>query len=128
MYSSTGILRYYDGWLIALIDQELVRYYRNFLKRKILTNPQMYNAHISVIRKEVIDTSNELWGKYEGKEISFYYDGIIRNGEIYYWVNCYSKELENIRAELGLENIDKYNPVLPGDYKKTFHFTIGNLK
>jgi hypothetical protein len=69
----------------------------------------------------------EFWGKYAGELVEFEYSHQVRNGEIYFWVDAFSKRLEEIREELGLIIHSPYI-VPPKDYKHTFHITIGNVK
>lgn len=125
LFKSTGILRYGRENLVLDVDQEIVRYYRNLLPKSIRTNTQMYNAHISVVRKE--NPNMEFWNKHAGEEIEFEYTHVVRNGTLYFWVDAFSKRLEDIRVELGLPIISPYIEP-PKDYKHTFHITIGNKK
>ena len=55
------------------------------------------------------------------------YDPYPLNGNGYYWVNAWSKRMEAIRSELGLENVSKY-ALRPTGYNKTFHITIGKYE
>lgn len=113
--------------VIAEIDEEIINYYKSFIPKYYEIRPQKYNAHISVIRKEKLNMDN--WGKREGQEIKFYYTNIIYCNKFYYWLNCFSKELENIREEMGLSLIvPKELPQPPGGWKWIFHTTIGNKK
>ena len=51
---------------------------------------------------------------------------VIHNDELYYWLNIYSEELEEIRSELGLL---PYGDVTESpDGRHRFHLTLGNLK
>ena len=130
LYTSTGILRYHyqgAGYKLAVdIDPEITRFYRSLIPKNIKTNPQMYDAHISVVRKEV-PPNLEFWERYEGQEIEFLYSPIIYYGEVYVWLNCFSKRLEEIRLELGLP-VDSPYTRPPSGLEKTFHSTICNLK
>ena len=86
----------------------------------------MYPAHVSVVRKEV-PPNLEAWGKYENKEVEFYYSPLIHSGTMYYWINVFSVDLEKIRQELGLRvDAPFYQP--PEGFAKTFHMTLGNIK
>lgn len=70
--------------------------------------------------------NKEYWGKYDKKLIKYYYDGVIHHCKVYYWLDAYSVELEEMRLELGL---DLYNfGQQPDYYRKRFHFTLGNVK
>ena len=128
MYQSTGTIQYndYPCKLIVLVDLELVEYYRSMLPKTIRINRQMYPPHISVVRNEQ-PVINENWRLHEGEQIEFYYDGIIQSGKVYYWLNVFSKRLEEIRNELGLPVSSEYTRP-PDEYNKCFHTTLGNLK
>jgi hypothetical protein len=126
LFKSSGTIRYGQTNLILDVDQEIVRYYRMLLPKSITINSQMYDAHISVVRKET-PPKMEFWGKYAGELVEFEYSHVIRNGEVYYWVDVFSKRLEEIREELGLIVHSPYI-VPPEGYNHTFHITLGNLK
>ena len=131
LYYSTGTLRYSTRsyTLIMDVDQPLMDYYRKLIPKwhdYAESNRPMYNAHVSVIRKELPRNLHK-WGKYQGDSINFYYDGIIYGGEIYRWINVYSNQLEHIRMELDLPIIEEYIQP-PKGFSKTFHITLGNIK
>lgn len=132
LYESYGILRYTrpenaGGYkLVAEIDKEITNYYRALVPKSIVLNSQMYAPHISIVRKET-PVKLELWDKYEGEKIRFNYSNIIHFGEVYCWLNVWSKELEKIRLELGLPVSSPYTRP-PDGFDKTFHTTIGNMK
>jgi hypothetical protein len=131
IYSSSGPLLYswekeYGYKLIVEVDQGLSDYYRSLIPKWIKTNKQMYDPHISVVRKEV-PKNLEYWGKYEGEEIDFQYTGTIYFGTVYCWLNTFSKRLEEIRLELGLPVSSEYTRP-PETYIKVFHYTLGNFK
>lgn len=127
MYSSTGILRYFQDphKLIVEVDPGIAQFYRSMIPKWITLNPQKYPPHISVVRKE-IPPNLTIWGKYEGEEISFDYTNEIFHGRVYYWLNAYCTRLEQIRAELGLVESTEYTR--PPDGRKCFHITLGNMK
>jgi hypothetical protein len=126
LFTSTGTLRYGNTNLVLDVDQGIVDFYRAMLPKSIRTNRQMYNAHISVVRKEV-PPNMELWGKYAGEQIEFKYSNVIRNGNLYYWLDVWCERLEQIRLELGLPCDSPYTRP-PDGFSKTFHVTIGNIK
>ena len=130
LYKSTGILRYSIGNtgynLIVGVCPDISYYYRSLVPKSIILNPQKYKPHISVVRKET-PINLDFWGKYHNKTIEFEYSNYIYNGEVYYWLNAFSTKLEDIRLELGLPVSSPYTRP-PGEYKKCFHCTIGNLK
>lgn len=122
-HNSTGTLRYGENNRVTLeIDPELVRYLLTMMPKYVEVQPQMYRPHITVVRTRIesVDPDHPAWGKHEGKKIPFEYDPHIYYQEPYYFLKAYSKELEDIREELGLPRMR------PGF--KNFHFTIGNTK
>ena len=86
----------------------------------------MYDAHISVVRKEE-PIHVEYWGRYEGQEVEFRYGHKIYHGEVYWWLNCWCERLEEIRLELGLP-VDSPYTRPPDGFAKTFHTTVANSK
>ena len=138
LFYSSGILSYHKSEksgglkLILEVDQGIANYYRKLIPKTYpKINPQMYAAHISVVRHE--NPNLEFWGKYEGELVEFVYSNIIKNGEIYFWLDCYSLRLEEIRKELGLpfeplHPSHEFYKFVPEPYSRTFHCTLGNLK
>lgn len=133
LYWSKGVLKYNQptdtvGYrLVVDIDPEITDYYRALIppwKGKL--NKQMYAPHISVVRKE-IPPLPEFWGRYEGEVIEFAYDNVIHSSPTYWWLNCFSKRLEDIRLELGLP-VDSPYTLPPEGFAKCFHSTLGNFK
>lgn len=135
MHNTTGRLKYsildtkqYKGFklIVEEIDPGIARFYRSLIPKFQFVRPQMYNSHISVVRKET-PTILDFWGEYDGKLVEVTYDSYVHNDDKYYWLNVYSKDLENIRAKLGLQPKDKY--LLPPEgFTSVFHMTIGNCK
>jgi len=120
--TSSGVLRYVEDHTAKLvIDPEIARYYKNFIPKCYYVQPQMYPAHITVVRKSREEPTNwEAWGKYEGREISFSYNPKIYRDGSYFSMEAFSKDLEDIREELGL-------PRIRTGFDK-FHITIANNK
>lgn len=113
--------------LIVSVDPGIAMYYRSMIPKYIaIPRPQKYPAHISVVRKE-IPPNLQFWEKYEEEPVEFFYSPVIYNDDRYFWLNAYCIQLENIRIELGLPVSSKYTRP-PGEYRKIFHITIGNIK
>lgn len=120
MYKSNGIARYGPGRRFALeVDQGIADYYRALIPKWIITQPQRYSAHISVVRHEDVP-NKEFWNKYEGQEIEFEYDPNVVSDEKYFWLNVQCEQLKIIRVELGLT-------AYPWWVNK-YHITIANTK
>ena len=131
LYRSVGTLHYdrtQDGGykLIVQIDQEISDYYRSLIPKWIDARPQMYRAHVSVVRKEV-PPNLDYWGVYEGEKVEFWYSPIVHNGKFYYWLNVFCLRLEEIRLELGLPVRSEYT-IPPCGFTKCFHTTLANNK
>lgn len=127
MFSSTGLLIYSENpyKLIVEVDDEIGRYYRSFIPKHIGVQRPLYSSHISTVRNET-PLNLEVWRKYHQKEIAFDYEAIVYYDELYYWLNAYSKTLEDIRIELGLPCTSEFTRSPDGRHR--FHITIGNLK
>jgi hypothetical protein len=132
LIKSEGVLRYHRGEqgsykLELRICNGIGMFYRSLIPKWYTVRRQKYDQHISVVRKEV-PKNLELWGKYEGERVEFYYDpeDICTDGN-YWWINCYSLRLEEIRRELGLKPKWSLREP-PRPFGATFHTTIGNQK
>lgn len=128
MFISTGILQYDPGlgakhfdpwWALLLCDPEIVRYYSWQLKKygvEVYSNDKgLWGTHVSVLKGD-IPPDPSLWKKYQGYEVEFHYNHLIRvdNGE-HAWVDVYSEDLSAIRQELGFP------------FKPWYHLTVGRL-
>lgn len=118
-----GMKRDIYGWCIIDTDREITRYYRHWLQREkhlILDQPS-WDAHISVVRGELIATKHPMWKKRMKMKVNFKY----QHGDIcttkdkdqpgyYYWIRVDCPAVDEIRQELGLVTSWKYH-----------HMTIG---
>lgn len=138
MISTKGILRYkigdgrYGGYKLSVedLDPEISKFYLSLIPKSNIVQPQAFPTHCTVVRYEV-PPNLEAWGLYEGEEIELLYDPYIFSGTIYWWLNCYSKRLEQIRAELGfaLPALHPADWSIPEpEFEQCFHITIGNSK
>ena len=106
MYSAEGSLNYKaGGWLVVDTSMSICAYYRgvvSWLTGKKATLP-LHGAHITVIAGKYNDvTAHPSWRKYQGEKVVFYYDGVIKEDDGYYWIMVTCPRLAEIRAELGL--------------------------
>lgn len=128
MLSSTGTLQYSvkDDYyrLVVLVDPELHRFFRSLVPKQYVCQPQRYPPHITVVRGEKPLT--DAWLKHQGQAVTFDYDSYLHHDEVYWWFNCHSPHLLNIRIELGLPS--SYRLTRPPDGTDCFHSTIGNSK
>lgn len=128
MGTSEGTLDYSvtDGYyrLVVLVDRELHRFYRSLIPPYYTCRPQRYPPHITVVRGENPKTG--VWGKYQGTLVEFSYDSFLHHDGVYWWFNCFSDRLTQVRLELGLPS--SYRLTRPPDGTECFHSTVGNSK
>lgn len=132
LFKCHGYLQYNkidsDFGVSLIVPQDLSDYYRTLIPKYKKVVRQKYHAHITVVRIYGEKPTNlNSWGVHANKKFTFYYSNTIEDSPNYYWLNCFSKDLENIRQELGLKN-DFFKDKAPCDFKKYFHITIGNKK
>lgn len=130
IYWARGPLHYHHdkGYkLVVEVDRGLSDYYRSLIPKWNEVAPQMYPPHISVVRKET-PKNLDVWGKYEGKIVEFAYTNHVYEGTVYWWLNAFSKELEDIRIELGLPVSTRYTRPPSDKWIRCFHLTLGNKK
>lgn len=126
LFKSEGTLHYGSTKLIVRVDPGISYFYKSLIPKSIDVNPQKYKPHISVVRNET-PVNMENWGKYENQKIEFSYSNQIYNGQVYWWLNAFSIELEKIRVELGL-SIEEHYTQPPDGFNKCFHITLANCK
>lgn len=134
LFKSSGILdcRQFDEYfgIYLNVSQSISNYYYNLIPKFKKKSQQRYASHITVVRiyKE-FPKNIHLFDSYKNQSFNFYYSNIIRENENYYWLDVYSKELENLRTVFGLKNeyyfSDEKHSLI---FNKTFHITIGNKK
>lgn len=110
--------------LVLLVDPEITALARALTPKSIRLNKQRFAPHITVVRAEGAFSFRSM--SLAGKTIPFEYDPEVQVGEVYYWLNVYSPQLQGIRVWLGLSPSDWYTK--PPDGAECFHTTIGNLK
>lgn len=131
LHKSNGVLRYsHDNKvgfkLILEVDRGIYFFYRNLIPKYYHVQPQAHHPHISIVRKET-PVELDYWEKHAGERISYVYDIDIKHDNRYWWLDCYSKEFDSIRAELGLTPPKPWTPLPPG-FDKRYHMTLGNTK
>jgi len=135
MLYSTGILVYNPNrpglksnnqwWVVLETCEDLCRYYRHHLlkHRGIKLAKPAWGAHISIVRGTA-PPNQEAWEKHHGETIQFRYSEEVRqSGDTtgwdrpnnYFFLDCYSDRLAEIRLELGFDTTPKTK----------YHMTIG---
>lgn len=138
LLNGTGILLYdpsrpgmkskTDWWIVVNTDNEICRYYRWWVWKRYMIDLKQpaWGAHISVLRgSRPQDDKIHLWKKYHGKTIKFQYLPYVRqtdretDGADHFWfIDVWSKQLNDIREELGFPIIFNNKPI-------TYHITVG---
>lgn len=131
MFQSVGTLKYekiegYGFRLVLEIDPGIALFYRSLIPKWYKASSLRARPHITVVRK-IAPKNLNLWGKYEGEKVEFWYDPDIKtDGVTYWWLNAYSKRLEEIALELGVCFRHKGKP--PEGFDTIWHTTIANMK
>jgi hypothetical protein len=122
---SNGILSYGPGIRAAVaVDEEISKYYRRLIPKYYTVQPQLYSAHITVVRTGLETPTNmEFWDKYAGEVIEFDYSNVVCTDGRYYYLQAWSERIGDIREELGLRRF-RFNDLEDSSY----HITIGNCK
>ena len=135
MFTTRGKLDYHSVWCVAWVDRSIGCFYRNLIPKAAYAQSPMYDAHVTVVSKYDSDAVKRgpLWGKYQGREIVVYYDGIVRPcaDGLYYGLDCWSKDIGDLREELGLTRLlggfqgdwPDANPTMD-----KYHITVANTK
>ena len=132
LFNATGIVHYdkFEGEyrLVIKVNQEISNYYFSLIPKYYKVNRPRWPAHITLVRSgKEVPKNMAFWGVYEGKRIPFLYDPEIKSGTMYYWLNIWCKQFENMRFELGLPVVSQY-AMPPLGFVKCFHCTIANIK
>lgn len=118
MYSNFTIIakiESYERYSVAYVDPELTRYYLSLVPKYFCANSQAYPAHVTIIRP--FEKPNGYI--HTAKNCIIEYNNEIQFDGIYFYLNCWSKEISEIRIKSGLQ---EYR------FNDCFHITIGNVK
>lgn len=129
MFEAKGIVAYGpDIRVVARIDQGISDFYRSLIPKYYYAKPQRYRSHITIVRTGK-ETPNKMdyWGKHEGREITFSYDPYIHFDGVIFWLDAYSKEIGEIRQELGLPEY-RDDRAYGGVLRNAYHISIANVK
>lgn len=130
VHRSTGRLEYdrSDGqwWVRVKADGGISAYYSRLARSYGI--PLMTFAgkwtHITVVRNER-PPNEHLWGRGDGQEVEFFYSHCCRWTPYHLWVDVYSDQMRDLRADLGfppkLQKRLSDGRVL----EHSFHLTVG---
>jgi hypothetical protein len=129
MFESTAIVRYgSETKVFALIDPAICEYYRSLIPKYYYPKPQYHKPHITIIRsKKESPTNLDNWGRHDGRLINFRYSPYVHYDGVYFWLNAYSPQIEEIRLELGLPRF-RDDREFGGILRQEYHITIANTK
>lgn len=127
MWDSEGKLEYGPGLrAVVWVEQNISDLYRKLIPKYYYAQPQLYPAHITVVRLRLETAKNmEVWNKYNGELVLFSYDSSIRFDGTYFYLNVQSERIGDIREELGLPRF-RFGDL--GADKRCYHVTIANVK
>jgi len=80
-------------------------------------NKPKHGSHISIVRGEGEPENKEQWMLHDGGTMSFEYCHEMAFGSTHVWLNVRSKELTELRKDLGLGERPEFG----------FHLTLGQL-
>lgn len=126
-FESEGKIQYGPGKrAVAWADQGISDFYRRLIPKYCYPQPQLYPAHITIVRLRLESAKNmDVWGKYEGEIIPFVYDSEVHFDGTYFYLNVQSNRIGDIREELGLPRF-RFGDL--GAEKHCYHISIGNVK
>jgi hypothetical protein len=114
---SKAIVTYRDNSCIGLIDWDFGRYYYSLIPKYLRPQKQRYQTHITIVRNfENVDLSDKYL---DGQEFSFNYSQEIEQDHKYFYLNCWSPIIDQIRKYYNLRRYRIGN---------SHHITIGNKK
>ncbi len=128
MFTTTGKLTY-DHDLrrcVVPIDDGIARFYRALIPKSQKWLRPKYAAHITVVRTGLETVADDVWGYGEGMDITFTYDPYVWIGYKYIFLDVHSKDLEDVRENLGLDRLRIPHPAY--ECRPCFHTTIANMK
>lgn len=117
-----GMKRRTERWVIASVDREITRYYREMVRKRFfldLCEPS-WNAHVSIVRGENIRPEFQaLWKRMHGKTVQIQYGIDVKQvpSKPHFWyVSAYAPEIDEIRGELGLRTNFSYHLTIGRTY------------
>lgn len=122
MITVQGILKIESDKIYVEVDPDIVSLCRALIPSARRPRPQRYPPHISVVRNEPFCPP---LGAAE-RVIWFTYDPAVVEGEVYWWLRCWSMDLTVLRLSLDLPASSEWSR--PPGNEDCFHITVGNTK
>lgn len=105
---------------MIMLNCDLDKYYAWFLSQRFKLDfmKNLRGSHVTIISDKVSkEKFDKIAAKYDGKEITFFYEIEPRTNTKHWWLRVHSPESEDIREEMGLNR----EPYLG------FHLTVGYM-
>ena len=122
-----------DYRLVLNVGKGIQAYYKSLIPKVLAFQDSMHRPHVTVVRpKRDVPANLKNWKKYQGYKVWYTYDPFIRYSSTYVWINVWSRDLHDIRKELGLKPWQTWRVPPDGKdlshYGECFHITLGNNK
>jgi hypothetical protein len=105
---------------MIMLDCDIERYYAWFLSKRfrLIFNKTLRGSHVTIISDRLSkEKFQKASNKYNGKEITFYYEIEPRTNGKHWWLRVHCPEAEEIREEIGLNRQPFFG----------YHLTIGHM-
>lgn len=112
--------------MVVEIDHDFADYARSLIPKHLHPQRPRHPPHVTVVRKESVDTESKAWVDCHGLKVGVFYDPFIQMDDTYAWYNVYSHVLKAIRIDLGLPPTTEYTR--PPHGSAPFHITVANFK
>ena len=121
MNKTIGTIKVSIGKIIATIDSGIGDYYYSLIPLSFVARRPLYGNKITVVRSPPIETFDYEKGmEFDNKTVEIEYDGCLQYQQPYFYLDCWSKDIEEIRKSLGLTRFR--------NGFSSYHITIGNVK
>ncbi len=115
-----AVVKYYNSYCVAYLPKDFSSYYLGLVPKAWYANVQRYDPHVTICRKLIESPSYNNWRYRDNEVISISYSPILQTDGTYYFFDCYSDDILDIRNKLNLPSYRVgYN---------SYHVTIGNSK
>lgn len=121
MNKTVGTIKVSTEKIVATIDRGIGDYYYSLIPLSFVARKPLYGNKITVVRSFPIETFDYEKGmEFDKKTVEIEYDGCIQYQQPYFYLDCWSQDIQDIRKSLGL-------PVYRNGFS-SYHITIGNVK